>query len=37
MSRRTTVWTVAAVCLVAIGWVLYSIDLLALLRRLHGQ
>lgn len=37
MSRRSTAWTIGLVCVLGIAWAIHSLDLLALLRRMHGQ
>lgn len=37
MSRRSTAWTIASLCVVGLAWAIHSLDLLAMLRRLHGQ
>ncbi len=37
MSRRATTWIIAVLCVIGVGWALQSLDLMAMLRRLHGQ
>ncbi len=37
MSRRSTTWTIALLCIAGVAWAVHSLDLLAFLRRLHGQ
>lgn len=37
MSRRSTAWAIGLVSVLGIAWAIHSLDLLALLRRMHGQ
>lgn len=37
MSRRSTGWAIGLLCVAGLAWAMYSLDLLALLRRMHGQ
>ena len=37
MSRRSTTWTITLLCLAGVAWAGHSLDLLAVLRGLHGH